>query len=92
MASVESELQIAASRKTKLVADKLIIECANSVFDGIFLPGQLTACLPVLMRCCFTGGLAGSERLRDSNVLVSMLKEQGFFFASASDSHALLQI
>lgn len=53
-------LQITASRGVKIVADTLIGECTNHTFDLIVLPG----------------GTAGAERLRDSDVLIRMLKDQ----------------
>eukprot|EP00897_Mesotaenium_endlicherianum_P009564 jgi/Mesen1/8636/ME000050S08048 len=53
VASVEKDLQIEASRKVKLVADKVIEKCADQVFDLIVLPG----------------GMPGAERLRDCEVL-----------------------
>ena len=59
VASVD-ELQITASCGTKIVADKLIEECANEQYDLIALPG----------------GLPGAEHLRDSQILTSLLKKQ----------------
>ncbi|MDJ0781189.1 MAG: DJ-1/PfpI family protein [Desulfosarcinaceae bacterium] len=52
--------QVTASRGVKLVADTTIEACRDSVFDLIVLPG----------------GIPGAEHLRDSAVLVSMLKRQ----------------
>ncbi|GBG66480.1 hypothetical protein CBR_g63063 [Chara braunii] len=60
VASVEDQLQISASRGVKIVADCLISKCANSVFDLIVLPG----------------GMPGAERLRDSEVLSQLLRQQ----------------
>ena len=59
VASVDG-MQVKASRGVKLVADKLIGECAEESFDLIVLPG----------------GMPGAEHLRDSRVLANMLKEQ----------------
>ncbi len=39
VASVEDSLQVTCSRKTKLVADALIVECLESQYDLIALPG-----------------------------------------------------
>ncbi len=52
--------QITASRAVKLVADKLICECVDQVYDLIVLPG----------------GLPGAEHLRDCSELTKMLKDQ----------------
>lgn len=38
VASVEKSLQILASRGTKIVADKLINDAAESIYDLIILP------------------------------------------------------
>jgi len=59
IASVD-ELQITASCKTKIVADKLIDNCLNENYDLIVLPG----------------GMPGAEHLRDSASLTSLLKKQ----------------
>ena len=59
VASVD-ELQVTASRGVKLVADRLIRDCAGSAYDLIALPG----------------GSRGAEHLRDSPELVAMLKKQ----------------
>jgi 4-methyl-5(b-hydroxyethyl)-thiazole monophosphate biosynthesis len=56
--SVTGALEIVASRKTKIVADALIEDCADEVYDLIVLPG----------------GIPGAEHLRDSAVLVEKLK------------------
>ncbi len=53
-------LQITASRGVKIVADRLIADCAGENYDLIVLPG----------------GIPGAEHLRDSAPLVSMLKTQ----------------
>lgn len=54
------ELQVTASRGVKLVADALIDNCWDHVFDLIVLPG----------------GMPGAENLRDSKTLQQMLVEQ----------------
>jgi protein deglycase len=54
------DLTITASRGTKIVADVLIGTCAEETYDLIALPG----------------GMPGSEHLRDSSVLVGLLKAQ----------------
>ena len=59
VASVD-RLEVTASRGVKLVADKVIGDCADETFDLIALPG----------------GMPGAEHLRDSAVLVEMLKDQ----------------
>ena len=55
-----SELQILGSRQIGLVADKLLSECQNQFYDGIFLPG----------------GMPGATNLQKSELLISMLKKQ----------------
>ncbi|CAN0846457.1 Protein DJ-1 homolog C [Linum grandiflorum] len=60
VASVQKSLQILASQGTKIVADKLINDAAESVFDLIILPG----------------GITGSERLQKSKVLKKLLLDQ----------------
>lgn len=59
VASVDG-LEITASRGVKLVADRLIGECAEITYNLIALPG----------------GMPGAEHLRDSEALVAMLKRQ----------------
>jgi 4-methyl-5(b-hydroxyethyl)-thiazole monophosphate biosynthesis len=54
------ELQITASRGVKLVADKLIGDCLNEIYDLVVLPG----------------GIPGAEHLRDSKELEAILKRQ----------------
>lgn len=53
VASVESQLQVEAAGGTKLVADASISDCSDQIFDLIALPG----------------GMPGSARLRDCDVL-----------------------
>jgi 4-methyl-5(b-hydroxyethyl)-thiazole monophosphate biosynthesis len=52
-------LRITSSRKIKITADKLIADCVNEKYDLIVLPG----------------GMPGAERLRDSAVLIDILKK-----------------
>ncbi len=59
VASVD-ELQVTASRGVKLVADRLLSDCAGETYDLIALPG----------------GMPGAEHLRDSKDLEEMLKLQ----------------
>ena len=59
VASVDG-LQVTASRGVKLVADVLITECADRIYDLIALPG----------------GMPGAEHLRDSKELIGILKQQ----------------
>eukprot|EP01018_Ginkgo_biloba_P000807 Gb_24084 [translate_table: standard] len=60
VASVETGLQIEASRRVKLVADTLISNCAEQIFDLVVLPG----------------GMPGSSRLRDCETLQNITKKQ----------------
>jgi 4-methyl-5(b-hydroxyethyl)-thiazole monophosphate biosynthesis len=60
VASAEATLQVTASRGTKLVADVLIADCANAIYDCIAIPG----------------GMPGAEHLRDSKILTEMLRSQ----------------
>ncbi|CAH9148289.1 unnamed protein product [Cuscuta epithymum] len=57
LASVEPQLEVEASGGTRLVADTLISDCSNEVFDLIALPG----------------GMPGSVRFRDSEVLKNIM-------------------
>jgi 4-methyl-5(b-hydroxyethyl)-thiazole monophosphate biosynthesis len=54
------ELQVIASRRVKLVADKLIADCMDETYDLVVLPG----------------GMPGATHLRDSKELVSILTQQ----------------
>ncbi|XP_020114334.1 protein DJ-1 homolog C isoform X1 [Ananas comosus] len=56
VASVERELEVEASSGTRLVADASIADCADEIFDLVALPG----------------GMPGSVRLRDSEILRKM--------------------
>jgi 4-methyl-5(b-hydroxyethyl)-thiazole monophosphate biosynthesis len=62
-------IQVTASRRTRLVADALIGDCAGQTYDMIACPG----------------GMPGSERLRDSTDLTALLvaqEEAGRFIAA----------
>jgi len=68
VASVD-RLEVKASRGVRLVADKLISECAENSYDLIVLPG----------------GMPGAEHLRNCKELEAMLKkqcEEGKFYAA----------
>lgn len=60
VASVEPELNIEASGGTRLVADTYISNCSNEVFDLVALPG----------------GMPGSARLRDCEILRKITSKQ----------------
>lgn len=60
VASVENSVHVVCSRGVKISADTLIESCCNQSWDLIALPG----------------GMPGSERLRDSEILVKILKKQ----------------
>ena len=63
------KLQITASRGVKIVADKLVKDCINETYDFIALPG----------------GIPGAEHLRDSDGLMTILKdhaEQGRYYGA----------
>ncbi|MBN2392637.1 MAG: DJ-1/PfpI family protein [Anaerolineae bacterium] len=60
VASVEATLQVTASQGTNLVADVLIADCTNAIYDCIAIPG----------------GMPGAEHLRDCETLTAMLHDQ----------------
>ena len=60
VASVETSLQVTASRGVKLVADARISDCVKQTYDCIALPG----------------GMPGAEHLRDCAPLIEKLKQQ----------------
>ncbi len=69
--------EITASQGVKLVADRLIAECADDTYDLIALPG----------------GMPGAEHLRDCDQLVRMLKDQresGRLYAAICASPAVV--
>jgi protein deglycase len=59
LAGIET-LHMTASKGVKIVADRLLSECTEEVFDLIALPG----------------GMPGAEHLRDSLLLLAFLKRQ----------------
>ncbi|XVE93374.1 hypothetical protein REPUB_Repub01dG0186500 [Reevesia pubescens] len=60
VASVEPQLEIQASGGTRLVADTTISTCSNQVYDLVALPG----------------GMPGSARLRDCEILKKITSKQ----------------
>ncbi|WOH04740.1 hypothetical protein DCAR_0624152 [Daucus carota subsp. sativus] len=77
IASVGRSKKILASRGTKIVADKLIKDAAESIYDLIILPG----------------GIGGAERLQKSKLLKKLLKEQdsaGRIYGAMCSSTAIL--
>lgn len=60
IASTEGRNQVTCSRGVKIVADDLIENCISEEYDLVVLPG----------------GMPGAEHLRDSKILVDILKRQ----------------
>ncbi|GLJ40237.1 hypothetical protein SUGI_0826080 [Cryptomeria japonica] len=60
VASVERDLQIKASLQVNIIADTLISSCGQETFDLVVLPG----------------GMPGSARLRDSEILKTITRKQ----------------
>ncbi|KAI5662419.1 hypothetical protein M9H77_21742 [Catharanthus roseus] len=60
VASVEKQLQVDACHGVKIVADALISDCADTVFDLISLPG----------------GMPGAATLKDCKTLENIVKKQ----------------
>ena len=86
VASVESDLTVKCSRDVKLVADELISQAAERQYDLIVLPvSQQSKCfltqrsrgvtIPSLA-CFMQGGAPGSEALKRSDDLKSLLQKQ----------------
>ncbi|GMH26576.1 hypothetical protein Nepgr_028419 [Nepenthes gracilis] len=78
IASVEKSLRILASQGTKIIADESIDMAAESTYDLIILPGDVS----------------GLDRLNKSKVLKKLLKEQelaGRIYGAICSSPALMQ-
>lgn len=60
VASIETDLAVTMSRGVKVVADKLISECATEAWDAVVIPG----------------GMPGSTRLSESPAVTSILAAQ----------------
>jgi 4-methyl-5(b-hydroxyethyl)-thiazole monophosphate biosynthesis len=76
MVASVNELTVRASKGVNLMADSLLSDCSREVFDLIALPG----------------GMPGAEALRDSALLVALLKRQadeGRFYAAICASPAV---
>ncbi|KAL1817912.1 hypothetical protein DCAR_0522411 [Daucus carota subsp. sativus] len=77
VASVEEQLQIDESHGVKIVAEAFISDCANTTYDLIALPG----------------GMVGAARLRDTEILESMVKkhaQEGRLYAAICASPAVV--
>jgi protein deglycase len=77
VASVESELEITASRGVRIVADAAISECVGNTYDLIALPG----------------GMPGAEHLRESGALLKILKrhhQEGRLFGAICAAPAVV--
>ncbi|KAG9130310.1 hypothetical protein Leryth_004319 [Lithospermum erythrorhizon] len=88
VASVEKSKNILASQGTKLIADKLINEAAESIYDLIILPYLWKIARFIL------GGANGAERMQKSRVLKKLLKEQelsGRLYGAVCSSPTILQ-
>ncbi|GAA0160097.1 hypothetical protein LIER_16730 [Lithospermum erythrorhizon] len=88
VASVEKSKNILASQGTKLIADKLINEAAESIYDLIILPYLWKTARFIL------GGANGAERMQKSRVLKKLLKEQelsGRLYGAVCSSPTILQ-
>lgn len=76
IASVTDDMVLTGSKGVKLVADRLLSDCAHETFDLIALPG----------------GMPGAEHLRDSPDLTGLLKNQadeGRLYAAVCASPAV---
>ncbi|KAK2665067.1 hypothetical protein Ddye_003641 [Dipteronia dyeriana] len=77
VASVEKSMHIVASQGTKIIAEKLISNASEEIYDLIILPG----------------GVSGAERLQKSRILKKLLKEQeaaGRIYGAICSSPAVL--
>ncbi|KAH9722995.1 protein DJ-1 [Citrus sinensis] len=76
VASVEKQLRVDACHGVKIVADALVSDCRDAVFDLIALPG----------------GMPGATNLKESEVLESIVKKQasaGRLYAAVCASPAV---
>lgn len=76
VASVENQLRVDACHGVKIVADTLVSDCSDVVFDLIALPG----------------GMPGATNLRDCGILESLMKKQaadGRLYAAVCASPAV---
>ncbi|KAH9778914.1 protein DJ-1 [Citrus sinensis] len=76
VASVEKQLRVDACHGVKIVADALVSDCRDAVFDLIALPG----------------GMPGATNLKESDVLESIVKKQasaGCLYAAVCASPAV---
>ncbi len=60
LAAVGESLQVTSSHQVKVMADLLLAECCNTLYDLIVLPG----------------GILGAENLQKSAMLIELLKKQ----------------
>lgn len=100
VASIEGDLTVTCSRKTKIVADCLIGDCKNQTFDLIALPGMTVHdCIFILFSKLFAqhfhflGGMPGAERLSECKELIELLNKQrseGRFYAAVCASPAVV--
>jgi 4-methyl-5(b-hydroxyethyl)-thiazole monophosphate biosynthesis len=60
LAAVGDDVQVTSSHNVPVIADKLIIACAEERYDLIVLPG----------------GIPGAENLKKSEILAALLKKQ----------------
>ncbi|XP_065861980.1 protein DJ-1 homolog B-like [Euphorbia lathyris] len=76
VASVENQLRVEAAHGVKIIADALISDCSDSVFDLVALPG----------------GMPGATNLKNCGALESMVKKQaadGRLYAAVCASPAV---
>ncbi len=72
-----NELTVRGSKGVSFVADRLLSDCVHEVFDLIALPG----------------GMPGAEALRDSSILIDLIRRQareGRFYAAICASPAVV--
>ncbi|KVI02202.1 DJ-1-like protein, partial [Cynara cardunculus var. scolymus] len=78
VASVENQLRVDACHGVKIVADALITDCVDTVFDLISLPavGTLTNNHFFLQFAVMLGGMPGASTLKDNKTLENIVKKQ----------------